>query len=145
MLARYRHHRLALTGSTRGHARARCGVFVRTSSLLSHGIVGFLPLSLLLSLWRLSTLWVMFARERYDRFCSRVVLLLYCIKAVLCSYVRAVIAWPSSGIRSCPCRCTERRSPPLVRECAPMGLTVFLLRTRSSTNSKQFVPTIVRS
>ena len=134
VLAHHRFRRLSLTGST--PCRARCVVFVRTSSFSSHVIVGFPALSLLLSLWGISTPWVVFARKRFDRFCVKVMLLLHCLKAVLCSCVRAVIALQSSGIRSCLCYCTERRNPPLVRECAPAGLTLCLLWTRSSTNSK---------
>ena len=124
VLARHRYRRLSLTGST--CCRARCVVFVRMSSLSSHVIVGFPALSLLLLLWGMSTPWVVSARARCGRFCGRVMLLLYCGKAVLCSYVRAVMALPSSGIRNY-CYCTERRSPSLVRECAPAGLTLFVL------------------
>ena len=150
MLARHRYRHLSLTGSTPCRVCARCVVCVSTSSLSSlviagfdtlprsmcglrshaiaaHVIFGFPTLTLLISLWGKSTPWVVFALERRDRFCGRVMLLLYCIKAVLCSSVRAVIALPSSGVRRCPCYCTERRSPPLVRECAPAGLTLFLL------------------
>ena len=73
-LARHRCRRLSLTGSTPCRARARCVVCVSTSSLSSHVIVGFPALSLLLSLWGMSTPWVLFARERCDRFCGRVML-----------------------------------------------------------------------
>ena len=65
--------RLSLTGST--PCRARFVVLVRTSSLSSHVIVGFPALSLLLSPWGMSTPQVVFARERCDRFCGRVMLL----------------------------------------------------------------------
>ena len=125
VLAHHRYRRLSLPGST--PCLARCVVFVRTSSLSSHVIVGFPALSLLLLLWGMSTPWVVFARERRDRFCGRVMLLAVLYKSCVCSSVRADIALPSSGIRRCPCYCTERPSPPLIRECAPAGLTLFLL------------------
>ena len=131
--------------------RARCMVCVGTSSLSSLVIDGFntLPRSIrglrshvivviacycrvsgpvVTTIARgMSTPWVVFARERRDRFCGRVMLLAVLYKSCVCSSVRADIALPSSGIRRCPCYCTERRSLPLVRECAPADSTLLLL------------------